>query len=162
MSNKIGVGIVTCNREDFFFKSYRSMPLDVIDELVVVNDGEPYTNTPRKGHYIQHKTNKCVGVSKNDAIRYLTEKECDHIFIIEDDIVVKDDSVFEKYIKTAEASGLWHLMYGYHGPANKVDGKPTPRVVVDYGDEKVALNRHCVGAFCYYYKGIIKEFRSYF
>ena len=157
MSNKIGVGIVTCNREDFFKKCHESIPLDVVDELVSVNDGKPYSDVPSDGHYIQHKTNKCVGISKNDAIRYLIEKDCDHIFIIEDDIIVKDKTVFEKYIKTAEASGLWHLMYGYHGPANKVKGKPNPRLIVDYGDEKVALNHHCVGAFCYYYKGVIKN-----
>jgi GT2 family glycosyltransferase len=157
MNNRIGVGIVTCNREDFFFKCLDSIPKDKVDTLITVNDGKEYSKPPGRGTYLQHKKNKCVGISKNEAIRHLLEDGCEHIFIIEDDIIIKDDNVFEKYINTAEASGLWHLMYGYHGPANKINGKPAPRVVVDYGDEKVALNRHCVGAFCYYYKGVINN-----
>ena len=36
---KIGVGIITCNRNDFLKGLLTSLPKDVIDELVVVNDG---------------------------------------------------------------------------------------------------------------------------
>ena len=52
-------------------------------------------------------------------------------------------------------------MFGYHGPANKAmqsKGKPTPRVVIEYTDDiKIALNQHCVGAFCYFHKDVIDE-----
>jgi len=52
------------------------------------------------------------------------------------------------------------MMFGYHGPANKAGiskGKPTPRLVVDYGDFKLALNQHCVGAFCYYSRKCLED-----
>ena len=157
MRSKIGVGIVTCNREDFFKKCYESIPLDKVDELVIVNDGKPYSLVPREGYLIQHKANKGVGISKNDALKYLIEKDCTLLFLIEDDIIIKNPDVFEKYINTAEVSGLWHLMYGYHGPANKINGNINPRTIIDYKDEKVALNQHCVGAFCFYHVNIIKK-----
>ena len=166
--NKVGLGVITCNRKDFYLKCIESLEQcsSVIDELVTVNDGKSYGSgldhsTKVGGHLIQHDTNKGVGVSKNDAMQYLLDKGCEHIFLIEDDIIVKDKNVFDKYITTAQTSGIWHLMFGYHGPANKGNqsyGQPQPRLVIDYdNDTKVALNRHCVGAFCYYHKNLLDD-----
>ena len=42
MSNKIGLGIMTYKRPDYFKKIFSSVPKDKVDELVVVNDGTPY------------------------------------------------------------------------------------------------------------------------
>ena len=36
----IGVGIITCNRPDFFGKCHKSIKREWYDYLVVVNDGE--------------------------------------------------------------------------------------------------------------------------
>lgn len=156
MSNRIGVGIVTYNRPDFFEKCLASIDRSAIDELVVVNDGTPYTFNDST-ILIQHETNKGVGISKNDAFKRLLDAKCNHIFIIEDDIIVKNNQVFQAYIQAGQASGLKHMMYGYHGPANKRNGVPAPRYVIDYGkDLKIALNQHCVGAFCYYTRDVLE------
>ena len=158
--SKIGLGIITCNREDFYQQCYNSVPRDAIDVLVTVNDGDKFKGNYPKSRHIHHKQNKGVGVSKNDALRHMQDNDCEHFFLIEDDIIIKDESVFEKYIETASESGLWHLMFGYHGPANKTGSKgtPVPRLVVEYDNNiKVAFNRHCVGAFCYYHKGVLKH-----
>jgi glycosyltransferase involved in cell wall biosynthesis len=134
------------------------LPRKEIDSLITINDGTPYKSPPKAGAYIQHEQNKGVGISKNEAMQYLLDEGCEHIFLIEDDIIIKDSTVFKKYIDTAAASGLWHLMYGYHGPANKTpDKRVNPRAIIDYKDHKVALNQHCVGAFCYYHKGVLKN-----
>jgi len=160
MSHKIGVGVLTCNREDFFKQCIGSIP--EVDELVVVNDGDAYSNDvyPSKvKEVIQHTKNKCIGVSKNEALRWLIQHDCDSLFLVEDDMLIKRPDVFEKYIKTAETSGIWHLNFGYHGPANKnPDGSKNPRQVVEYdNDVRVALNPNCVGSFSYYVRGIIKN-----
>lgn len=159
---KIGLGIVTCNREDFFKQCYKSVPTKMVDVLVAVNDGDKLKGKYPKAHLIEHKTNMSVGVSKNDAFKYLIENDCEHIFLIEDDIIIKNPAVFTQYIRAANESGLMHLMYGYHGNANKVNyesgGKPNPRVVIEYkNDVKIALNANCVGAFCYYHKSLLDE-----
>ena len=154
--NKIGLGIITCNREDFYKKCCESVPVDVVDHIVTVNDGAPYTHTFHNTY--QNDTNIGVGKSKNKAMRHLLNCGCEHIFIIEDDIIIKQKEVFEKYVATAAASGMWHLMYGYHGPANKsVNKNPNPRLIIDYKNHQVALNQHCVGAFCYYHKGVLNN-----
>lgn len=159
MKNKIGIGVLTCNRADFFKKCIDSIP--EVDEIVVVNDGKPYDEEiyPSKvKELIQHGTNKCVGVSKNEALRYLMQKDCDHLFLVEDDMLIVNPEVCQKYIHAAEISGIWHLNFGYHGPANKdALGKKHPRNIIDYEDGvAIALNPNCVGAFSYYLRGVIK------
>ena len=155
--SKIGLGIVTCNREDFYVECLNHVPMDIVDELVTVNDGDKYSTT--SDNFIQHETNKGVGISKNDALKFLIEKDCTHLFLIEDDILIKDKNVFKKYIEAVNITGMKHFMFGYHGPANKDDSKnPNPRLVVECSkDLSIAFNIHCVGAFCYYHKSVIDK-----
>ena len=157
MSEKIGLGIITYNRPDYFERIIKNVPLDVLDEIVVVNDGTPYEgNIP--AHLIQHTTNKGVGVSKNDALRYLQAKNCDHFFLMEDDILINDKNVFHKYIETSKHTGIQHLNFSQHGLMNKFPRTeiPAPRVVIDFPNNiQIALYPHCVGAFSYYSKTCI-------
>jgi GT2 family glycosyltransferase len=166
MSGKIGVGVITKDREDFFWKCWKSLELcsNHIDEYVVVNDGNPYAVTPtiysNTVDLIQHTDNTGVAISKNQALQHLLDKGCDHIFLIEDDMLIKDPNIFQAYINASKKSGIQHLMFGYHGPANKngiSKGKPSPRLVVDYGDFSLAFNQHCVGAFCYYSRECLED-----
>jgi len=42
---KIGVGIITCNRQDYLTNLLTSIyPCEDINELVIVNDGSPIDN----------------------------------------------------------------------------------------------------------------------
>lgn len=155
---KIGLGLITCNRPDFFKTSLDSIPRNKIQELVIVNDGAPVSLPTIDGEYIQNKTNLGVGKSKNKAFQYLLDKQCTDIFLMEDDIIIKNSEVFEAYIHASVVTNIKHLMFGYHGPANKHNGTPAPRVVVEYTSEfSLALNHHCVGAFCYYTSDILND-----
>ena len=159
MSNfNYGVGVVTCNRADFLAKCVDSIPEGV--DIVVVNDGSDRTyNFNKKPYIIENPKNLGVGRSKNKAFRYLLDKGHEHIFIIEDDMLIKDPSVFDRYIEAARKTGLGHLNFGYHGPANKggvSKGTPQPRFIVDYGNDiRIAINMHGVGSFCYYSKKVL-------
>lgn len=158
--HKIGIGVLTYKREEFFRKCIESIP--EVDSIVVVNDGTPYPQDaypPKVKEVIQHTKNKCIGVSKNEALRYLIQDGCSSLFLVEDDMLIKRPDVCHAYIKAAEVSGIWHLNFGYHGPANKTqEGKKNPRQIVDYGNGvEIALNPNCVGSFSYYHKGIIKN-----
>jgi len=165
MSNKIGIGIVTCNRPNFFVKCLRSMPGNYI--IAVVNDGSDFNKTDlnkllteKKFTYTHNTVNQGVGKSKNLLFKTLLDAGCDHIFIVEDDIIVKDHNVFEKYIEARIITGIQHFNFGYHGPTNKAGisgGKPVPRHVIDYGSIKIALNQHSVGAFCYYTREVLEK-----
>lgn len=155
---KIGLCVVTCNRPlmvNNLLKSLRENCEDKFDELVIVNDGD-YVDLPAWTKWfecIKNDTNLGVGKSKNKGMQYLLNKGCDYIFVIEDDMIIKDGRIFEEYIRFSKITGLQHALYSGHGPANKCGiskGKLQPRKVIDYGNLKVALYQHCVGAFCFY------------
>jgi glycosyltransferase involved in cell wall biosynthesis len=156
MSTKIGVGIITCNRPDYLKSLLESLVpcREIINELVVVNDGEPIEVLLFKGEYILNKTNLGVGKSKNKALSYLLDKNCDYIFLIEDDTLILDKNVFNKYIEASRLSGIQHFNYGPGTPFNRSqsihfdlhnrhqlneDSDPNPRIVIDYGPLKIAL-----------------------
>lgn len=159
----IGVGIVTCNRPNFFLKCFNTIPKNL--ELVVVNDGADFEDLEklykeRKFNYIHNKQNIGVGKSKNKLFKELFKTGCTDIFIVEDDIIVKNPAVFDEYIRARNITGIQHFNFGYHGPANKNNisgGPPCPRFIVDYGEIKIAINTHSVGAFCYYTKEVLEK-----
>lgn len=161
---RVGIGIITCNRKEFFEKCFTSVIKareELIDNInltvVVVNDGDLYDVDVQNYPVIQHEKNMGVAKTKNDALTFLFNSDCDYMFLIEDDIIIKDSKVFEKYIELHKISGIDHFNYGYHGPANKKNGQPNPRLMINYGDKaKIALNLHCVGAFSFYSKQCLK------
>ncbi len=154
MQNKIGIGIITCNRSHFFKKLIKSIP--EVDKIVVVNDGKPYESGiyPSKiDEIIQHKKNKGISKTKNDALRYLLNNGCEHIFLFEDDIAIGDPTVIEKYIAASKVSGILHFNYAYHGVSeNRTrDGKPNPRKIISYDNEvKIAFYKNTTAALSYF------------
>jgi glycosyltransferase involved in cell wall biosynthesis len=166
--DSIGVGMVTYNAPDRIKQSAKTVP-SWIKHFVIVNDGTPYDPTvyPENAHIIQHEHNKSVGQAKNTAMKYLLEQGCEHIFIMEDDILIQTGEVFDAYIKTSLMTGIKHLNYGLQGPANKKGSQgfkslderaqqehltePNPRQIIKYTEGiEVALYPNCVGAFSYY------------
>lgn len=173
MSEKIGLAIITKQPRDTFPKAF-DFPHHMVDHVVIINDGEEFTYNWNSNFrnmyvgripettltYIKNDVNLGVAASKNKAMCSLLEQGCDHIFIMEDDMRIKDPNIFQAYINASKQSGIQHLMFGYHGPANKngiSKGEPCPRLVVDYGDFSLALNQHCVGAFCYYSRKCLED-----
>lgn len=154
---KIGAAVIACNRTQYSDKCIESILQNNRDlnEFIVVNDGLPWNVAPGV-EVIQHDpVYQTVGVTKNDAITELLKRGCDHIFLIENDMIIKSADIFKKYIDTAKATGIMHLNFGYHGPANRTPDykSPNPRYIVEYpGNIKIALNLHSVGAFSYFDK----------
>ena len=95
-----------------------------------------------------------MGISKNKALEYLIEKGCTHLFIIEDDIEIIDENVFDVYIRTAKRSGLYHLAFGHVGGPLKKQIKGTR----DYTEEiGIQMYHNPQGSFCYYLANVIKK-----
>lgn len=174
MIEKIGVGIITCNRPNYLKSLLDSLVpcQEDIHELVVVNDGEPVNVDLFKGNWILNEKNLGVGKSKNKAMQYLLDKGCEYIFIIEDDMVVLDKTVFQKYIDAYKVSGIQHFNYGLGSPFNrkqdivfdlhnrhelKQDSEPNPKMIVEYKNCKIVLYEHTVAMFSFFTRKVLEE-----
>jgi hypothetical protein len=154
--NKIGIGLITCDREDFYIKASESLSkaLQIYTdfETVTVNDG---TNKLKYQpiNLIDTIGRQGVGKAKNAALKFLMERNCEHIFLMEDDIEISNPFVFQEYIKTSKVTGIKHLNYGLHGNHNKdVNGNVFVRKTVNYPDNtKIDLYPNVLGAFSYYH-----------
>ena len=118
---RVGVGIITCNRTKYLNDLIQSLinTSNTIDSLVIVNDGDE-VSVPGDIFVIQNKKNIGVGASKNKALKYLLENNCDYIFILEDDVVIKDLNVFKEYIEASRISGIQHFNFGPGTPSIEV------------------------------------------
>ena len=171
---KIGVGIITCNRPDYLKGLLNSLQScrETIDELVIVNDGEPLVGVDVdkiKGYLLQNKTNLGVAKSKNEALKHLIKAGCEYFFLIEDDMLIKEATVFQQYVDACKASGIQHFNYGPGSPFNRkqtikdydlhnrhlLDEKsePNPKLIVGYKNNiNVALYEHTVAMFSFFTK----------
>jgi predicted O-methyltransferase YrrM len=171
----IFVGIVTCNRVDFFNKCYSSvLNAKSVDVIAVCNDGTEEVEIKKDTIYLKHDQNKGVGISKNNLLKKaLSIPEVEHIFILEDDMLVKDPDVFNIYVKAAKKSGIYHLNYGPGSPFNrkqdfefdlhnrhecKQDTPLNPKLVVDYGDNiNLAFYEHSVAMLTYFHRSVLED-----
>lgn len=171
----IGVGIITKDRPHYLKSLLGSLKpcQNQINELVIVNDGKPLEGVELfKGEWILNEKNLGVGKSKNKAMRHLLDKGCDYIFIIEDDMVILDKDVFQKYIEAYKVSGIHHFNYGPGSPFNrkqdiqfdlhnrhelKQDSEPNPKMILDYKNCKIALYEHTVAMFSFFTKEVLEK-----
>lgn len=148
---KIGIGIITYNRPEYFKKCISCIPFHKVDECIVVKDGGGLDYNIGKNdnfYYHEYKENGGNCRSKNKIFEYLLEKGCKHIFLIEDDMLIQDENVFDIYIDTANKTGIYHLMY------LKVAGNDKhKRLTYDNLD----LHKNPQGSFMYALDGIIKH-----
>lgn len=174
-TKKIGIGLITCNRENFLKDAVESVVQckDTVDEFVIVNDGTPLKNFSQPfGNWIQNENNLGVGKTKNKAFRHLLERNCDYIFLLEDDLLIKDKDVFLKYIDAHNATGIHHFNYGPGTPFNRKQSVqfdlhnrheleqntiPDPRLIIDYNNIKLSLFKHVAGVFSFFTKTVLDE-----
>lgn len=161
MYNNVGIAIITCNRVDLFKQCIMSIPKP--DKMIIINDGDEISDSILPTHtdeFIQHKKNKGVGKSKNEGIKYLLQNGCNHIFLCEDDVMVVNPNVYDRYIEVAFKTGILHLNFAYHGNGNKDrKGKPIARKIIfdESNAALLSLNKNLLGAFSYYHRSVIEK-----
>ena len=176
-NEKIGVGIITCNRPEYLKQLLNSLTGCLVSSIVIVNDGKPLDANPPLGVLLNNEKNVGVAKSKNKAMKYLYEQGCEFIFIIEDDMIIKDKTVFDQYVNAYKSSGIHHFNYGPGSPFNRkqkirnfdlhnrhlLDSgtEPNPKLVVDYGACKIALYEHTVAMFSFFTRTLLDQNLGY-
>jgi GT2 family glycosyltransferase len=180
--DKIGIGITTCNREKYFSECIRSIDLSKIYKIVVVNDGLDLTSELKDYleqnniSYILNEKNLGVGKTKNKALKFLMENDCEHIFVLEDDCIISDNNIWEKYIKAYKVTGIPHFNYGPASPWNRKQDDPTligdlsrrkdakqntepnPRLKIEHKNNiTLCFYEHIVAMFTYFHRSVIER-----
>lgn len=151
VGESIGIGIITCNRKEYLAKLIESLKdIKEISHLIVINDGD--SDIILEGiNVINNKTKLHVGGSKNVAMKYLLDKECEYIFTLEDDIIIKDKNTFREYINAHKITGIHHFNFGFSQRENlNFNLQPIYRKIVDYGKTKIVLTPNVLGALTFY------------
>ncbi len=150
----IGVGIITCDRPELFERSIQSLPK--ADLVVVVNDGQPlsFDLAPLGIDFlIQHDHHAGVTQSKNDALEVLLQEGVEHIFLMEDDVIIKNRDVYQYYIKAAQSSGIRHFNFCLASPHNQ------KRYAIKYNDDGVGISffRNLYQPWAYFHRSVLEE-----
>lgn len=161
---KVGVGITTYNRANYFKQSFTAA-IDklhnVVDVWCVYEDGsdkdvkeynEIFKWIEKEYPFVKifrPRANGGVAKAKNTLLKHMMDEGCDYLFVLEDDIIVKDEKAVTGYIESAKNSGFSHLCFAYHGPMNQ-EGPM-------YKDQWLEYHGACIGAWCMYTKEIIEK-----
>jgi glycosyltransferase involved in cell wall biosynthesis len=153
-SSKIGVGILTYKRPDYFKQVLAKIPRNEIGILAIVNDGEDnYASEQDADVVFLNKKQLGVSVSKNILLKSLIDKGCEYLFLIEDDILIKDPKVFQKYIKTANSSGIHHLCF-----EKIAENEKSLKYSYELPDgSKLGFYHNPQGAFMYVHANLVKK-----
>ena len=166
----VGIAILTYKRPQTCYGLIQEInKCKDVDYLVVVKDKyvdyekyDPSKIDQDHFNFIQIEGQHNIAYNKNQGIKHLLNIGCQHIFVIEDDVVIKDISVFEKYIDTAKEFNLGHLNWN---TIPEVDGNPTYEIVGKRSSIDITL-RVC-GSFSYFTRaalmhcGLIDEVNFY-
>jgi len=159
IGNKIGLGIITNDRPDFFEEVMDNTPMEKLDGVYVFDSSEPNKKYVDSVMDISNGEKATVGVAKNRLMRKMYEDGIDHIFLQEHDVKITDPSVFEAYIDTAKASGIWGtLCYAWHGNGN-LDHLNRPRKKYELDLDNglgIDFTHNGVAPFSYIHRNIVK------
>jgi GT2 family glycosyltransferase len=164
MKERVGLVITTFNSESYFQSLYDTIPFDKLDDVVVVNGGKPYEKVYDRDnlHWIQHDSVKYPSVARNDGLKRLLEQDTEHFFVCEDDMLLKNPSVFEQYINASKKTGIEYFIYSSIAWGAGQRGNRTPKHRVDYSPElSVVFNQNMCNEFTYTSRNIIDKIGLY-
>lgn len=95
--------------------------------------------------YISIPGKSCIAKCKNVALIRMLDAGCDHMFVLEDDMLIKDFSVFRKYIDVASHFGLGHMNWNTIPTVEN-----NRRMIYADGGFKLCLTSRLCGCFQYF------------
>jgi hypothetical protein len=156
--------IITCNREEMLKTLVNSIDPDCLAKKIIVNNGAPLKGTYDGYEIIQSKRNPTpVGSGKNIAIREALKfnPNC-FLYLLEEDVEILDNGVWEKYGDTMLDSGiLGQLSFATHGSFGSgnlnPDGSKRVLSTVAYTKTQVDFYEQSYAAFTLYHGSIFPK-----
>lgn len=119
------------------------------EDVVICTDDQSRWNE-KLFNFIE--ADESIAVSKNRILKYALDNGYSHCFIIEDDVNIKDKSIFLEYMQVMERFDLNVMMYGFHNKINKVlNDKINPCMLISMENQTpYCINRFpCSGLILY-------------
>jgi hypothetical protein len=162
MKNKIGLVVTTYNTEKWFKDLYDTIPFDRLGKVIIVNGGNQYKGQySHANNWIQHATNRGAAQSRIDGIKFLQEQGIEHIFVIEDDMLIKRNDIFEQYINASLETGIKYFCFCSNAQGTGIPNQRTPSEVVEYTNTKIAFYREMNNEFTYHHASIFEQIGYY-
>lgn len=164
MDEVIGLALITYDRPDYLRQSLSNLEqynwggatakYIIVDEIY--DEGKYSWLNDSKSFKVIYQANSGVGKAKNLGLKTLLSESCNHLFLIEDDILITSENTCTEYVSYAKLTNVPHLNFALHGDLNKgkkkiIEWRIRDKVV------PICIYPECVGAFSYYSDRIIKE-----
>ena len=136
--SKVLYGILNYRRSiDNTKEIYESLPADDHKDILIIRKDSMNFHDKAKFKDITMKADNSVAKSKNMILKHAQKNGYDYCFIIEDDVIIKDDRAFHKYTVLMDELDYPVLFYGYDN-RNRVLGniKPNPCFAIRVSDDR--------------------------
>ena len=162
--SKIGLAVLGYSRPDYLKQCLESLNLHnwggATDRILILDFKDEETKKKNMivaieagvNNVIYFTENRGVGKAKNEALKRMLNADCDHLFLMEDDILMMRNDTCQFYIDYAKQTGLEHLNFAHHGPGNF-----NKQATVTYKGKEINVHPHCIGAFSYYTRNALEK-----
>lgn len=157
MRNNTLIGILTYDREDFCLNLLKSIQDLTGIDVMILKDGEgtEYTDSywnsvPHGTFFKEQKENHGIGFNKKSIMDFARKEKYEHLYLIEDDVMIKDVNVFHYCQSFSSVSGLCH--FNWNSPTEALK---SPKFSINYdskGENVASVNHNCSGCFQYFNK----------
>jgi hypothetical protein len=136
MNKKVLYAILNYNRDPkLVMEIVENLPKDS-HIVLATNQKNRFNDYKNKFKNILNiKGDKNISSSKNKLLRYSKNEGYEYCFIIEDDLIIKDNSAFEKYINLMERFEIKYCFYGFDNRNIVLDGKKNPCMEIKLGED---------------------------
>lgn len=145
MKDKIGIGILDIYNQDLLDQCYTSIPKDLQKNVFIASVGNNKISDTTQRKY---SSDISLATMKNWLISQMRIQNLKYYFILDSNVLIEDQEIFEKTIKTAQIFGTWMIT----GPSNM----PLP-VEDDEANITLNLSLGLNTSFLFIYSGIIKN-----
>lgn len=149
------VVITTFNREELFWRLYNSIDAKKVDVLIVQDAAKeyPYEGSFDNINIIKVDDRKGIGNSKYIGTEHAKEHGYENLFLVEDDVEVLDNNVWDVFISFSNWTGIGHTNWNT-AAFNKF--RFSFPVHEDFTGD---VHLHAQGAFQYFHKSTFDKFK---
>ncbi len=115
---------------------YDSIPAENSEDIIIMRKGSLNFNEKKEFKDVIIKPDKSIAKSKNKILEYAIEHGYEYCFIIEDDLIIKEERAFNEYLNLMDALKYPVLFYPFDKRNRVINNiRPNPCLAVRVEDD---------------------------